>query len=84
MTLPSAAISCIQDTLQLLIEQAQEAKKLASSKKDKGEQNFEAGRAEALIEALHTWENQFKTFGLEKELGTVGKELRHFLKAEGL
>jgi hypothetical protein len=77
------AVACIQDTLRLLLEEAKEAKELASAKRGSPEEGFEVGRSQALAESLHTWANQLQTFGLAAQLDGSWEELRKFLAAEG-
>jgi hypothetical protein len=77
------AISCIEDTLRLLLQEAKQAKETAAMKRGSPEEGFEVGRSEALTEALHTWANQLRTFGLEAQLDGTWKELREFLSDQG-
>jgi hypothetical protein len=77
------AISCIEDTLRLLLEEAKQAKETAATKRGSAAEGFEVGRSEALTEALHTWANQLQTFGLEAQLNGAGEELRAFLTSQG-
>jgi hypothetical protein len=77
------AISCIEDTLRLLLDEAKHANEAAAAKRASGEEGFEVGRAEALAEALHTWANQLQTFGLEGQLNGTWDELRAFLQSCG-
>ncbi len=77
------AISCIEDTLRLLLEEAQEAKETAAAKRGSATEGFEVGRCEALTEALHTWANQLRTFGLDTQLNGMWQELHAFLAAQG-
>lgn len=77
------AISCIEDTLRLLLEGAKQAKETAAAKRGSAVEGFEAGRSEALAEALHTWANQLQTFGLNTELIGTWEELRAFLASQG-
>ena len=79
----NAAISCIEDTLRLLLEEAEQAKDKASAKRGSPEEGFEVGRAEALAEALHTWANQLQTFGLDTQLNGTWEQLRAFLTKQG-
>jgi hypothetical protein len=62
------AISCIEDTLRLLLEEAKQAKDTTAAKRGSPGEGFEVGRAEALAETLHTWANQLQTFGLDAQL----------------
>jgi len=77
------AISCIDDTLRLLLEEAKQAKETAAAKYGSPVEGFEVGRAEALAEALHTWANQLQTFGLDAQLDGTWEELRAFLVSQG-
>jgi hypothetical protein len=77
------AISCIEDTLRLLLQEAKQAKETAAAKRGSPEEGFEIGRSEALAEALHTWANQLRSFGLEAQLDGTWKELREFLSDQG-
>ncbi len=77
------AISCIEDTLRLLLEEAKQAKETAAAKRGSAAEGFEVGRSEALTEALHTWANQLQTFGLDAQLDGMWEELRAFLASHG-
>jgi hypothetical protein len=77
------AISCIEDTLRLLLDEAKQAKETAAAKSGSPEEAFEVGRSEALVETLHTWANQLQTFGLERQLNGTWDELRAFLASQG-
>jgi hypothetical protein len=77
------AISCIEDTLRLLLEEAKQAKETAVAKRGSAAEGFEVGRSEALAEALHTWANQLQTFGLDAQLNGTWVELRAFLASQG-
>jgi hypothetical protein len=77
------AISCIEDTIRLLVEEAKQANELAAAKRGSPEEGFEVGRSEALAEALHTWANQLQTFGLDAQLDGAWDELRAFLTSRG-
>lgn len=77
------AISCIEDTLRLLLDEAKQAKETAAAKRGSAEEGFEVGRAEALTEALHTWSNQLQTFGLDAQLNRTWQELRAFSASQG-
>ena len=77
------AISCIEDTLRLLLEEAKQAKETAATKRGTPQEGFEVGRAEALAEALHTWANQLQTFGLDAQLDGAWEELRAYLTSQG-
>ena len=67
------AISCIEDTLRLLLEEAKQAKETAAAKRGSTTEGFEIGRSQALAEALHTWANQLQTFGLDVQLNGAGR-----------
>jgi hypothetical protein len=77
------AISCIEDTLRLLLEEAKQAKAAAAAKRGSAADAFEVGRSEALAEALHTWSNQLETFGLSAQLDGAWAELCAFLASRG-
>ena len=77
------ALSCIEDTLRLLLEEARQAKETAAAKRGSPGEAFEVGRSEALVEALHTWANQLQTFGLETQLNGTWEQLRAFLSNQG-
>ena len=77
------AISCIEDTLRVLLEEAKQAKETASAKRGCPEEGFEVGRSGALAESLHTWANQLQTFGLDAQLNGTWEELRAFLTSQG-
>jgi len=77
------AISCIEDTLRLLLDEAKQAKEAAAAKRGSPGEGFEVGRSEALAEALHTWANQLQTFGFDTQLDGTWKELRAFLAEQG-
>ncbi len=77
------AISCIEDTLRMLLQEAKQAKETAVAKRGSPEEGFEVGRSEALAEALHTWANQLQTFGLDAQLDGTWEELRAFLSNRG-
>lgn len=77
------ALSCIEDTLRLLLEEAKEARALAVAKRGTPEEGFDVGRSEALTQVLHTWANQLQTFGLDAQLNGVWQELRTFLVGQG-
>ena len=77
------AISCIADTLGLLLEEAKQARAAAAAKQGSPEEGFEVGRSEALAEALHTWANQLQTFGLDAQLNGTWEQLRAFLTSQG-
>jgi len=77
------AISCIEDTLRLLLEEAKHAKDTAAANCGSPGDGFEVGRSEALAEALHTWANQLQTFGLDAQLNGTWEELRAFLASQG-
>jgi len=77
------AISCIEDTLRLLLQEAKQAKETAAAKRGSPEEGFEVGRSESLAQALHTWANQLQTFGLDAQLDGAWEELRAFLSHQG-
>jgi hypothetical protein len=77
------AISCIEDTLRLLLEQAKQAKETAAANRGGPTEGFEMGRSEALAETLHTWANQLQSFGLDAQLDGAWEELRIFLADRG-
>jgi hypothetical protein len=77
------AISCIEDTLRLLLEEAKQAKDTAAANSGNSGEAFEVGRSEALAEALHTWANQLQTFGLDAQLNVVWEEMCAFLASQG-
>ena len=77
------AISCIEDTLRLLLEEAKQAKDTRAAKRGSPEEGFEVGRSEALAEVLHTWTNQLQTFGLDAQLDGTWAEVRAFLNSQG-
>ncbi len=77
------AISCIEDTIRLLLEEARQANETAIAKRTTCDAAFEVGRSEALVETLHTWSNQLQTFGLDAQLNGTWEELRAFLASQG-
>ena len=77
------AISCIEDTLRLLLEEAKQAKDTAAANRGSPGEAFEVGRSEALAEALHTWANQLQTFGLDAQLNGAWEALQAFLASQG-
>lgn len=79
----NSALSCIEDTLRLLLDEAKQANQAAIEKRGTPEEAFKVGRSQALVETLHTWSNQLQTFNVDRELVTVGEELRHFLMSQG-
>lgn len=79
----SPAISVIEDTLRLLLEEAKQAKELAAAKRGSPDEAFEVGRSAALAESLHTWANQLQTFGLDAELNGTWEQLPAFLTSQG-
>jgi hypothetical protein len=84
IAISNAAVSCIADTLRLLLEEAKQAQEAATAAKDGGAgEGFECGRSEALAEALHTWANQLQTFGLETQLKGTWEDLSTFLARRG-
>jgi hypothetical protein len=76
------ALSCIEDTLRLLLEEAKEAKE-AAAKRGTPANDFDVGRSEGLSQVLSTWANQLQTFGIEADLNGVWEELRTFLSSQG-
>lgn len=76
-------ISCIDDTLRMLLAEAIIAKDTAAAKRGTLEEGFEVGRSEALAEVLHTWANQLRTFGLDAQLIGTWEELQAFLNGQG-
>jgi hypothetical protein len=79
----NGALSCIEDTLRSLLEEAKEARRAADRGRGSPGEGFVVGRAEALTEVLHTWSNQLETFGLSTQLDGVWIELREFLGPQG-
>jgi hypothetical protein len=79
----NSAISCIEDTLHLLVEEAKHAKETADTNRGSPTEGFDLGRSEALTQALHTWSNQLQTFGLNSQLNGAWDELRAFLASQG-
>ena len=77
------AIACIEDTLRMLLEEAQQAQEAAAAKRGNPDEGFEIGRSEALAEVLHTWANQLQTFGVDAQLNGTWTELRAFLTRQG-
>lgn len=77
------ALSCIEDTLRLLLDEAKESRQVADAGGSSPVEGFILGRAEALTEVLHTWSNQLQTFGLESQLNGVWAEMREFLASQG-
>jgi hypothetical protein len=77
------AISCIDDTLSMLLEEAKQAKETAAATRGSPGEGFEVGRSDALTEALHTWANQLQTFGFDAQLNGTWEELRAFLASQG-
>jgi hypothetical protein len=77
------ALSCIEDTLRLLLEEAKEAKETAAAKRCTPADGFDVGRSEGLSQVLSTWANQLQTFGIEADLNGVWEELRTFLSSQG-
>jgi hypothetical protein len=73
------ALSCIEDTLRLLLEEAKEA----AAKRGTPADGFDVGRSEALAQVLHTWANQLQTFGIDAHLNGAWEELRTFLASQG-
>lgn len=79
----NGALSCIEDTLRSLLEEAREARQAANAGRNSPGEGFVVGRAEALTEVLHTWSNQIETFGLSTQLNGVWTDLREFLTPQG-
>jgi hypothetical protein len=77
------ALSCIEDTLRLLLEEAKEASATAAARRGTPQEGFDVGRSEALVQVLHTWANQVQTFGLDAQLNGAWNELRTFLTGQG-
>lgn len=77
------ALSCIEDTLRLLLNEALEARRAAGASRDTPAEGFAVGRAEALTEILHTWSNQLETFGLDPQLHDLWSEMREYLASQG-
>lgn len=77
------ALSCIEDTLRLLLDEAKEARQAAAESLGSLGEGFIVGRAEAFTEVLHTWSNQLQTFGLDPRLDGVWADLREFLASQG-
>jgi hypothetical protein len=80
----NSAISCIEDTLRLLLDEARRAEETAKAARGKPGEGFEVGRSEALAETVHTWANQLKTFGLDQQLNGTWEQVRTFLTERGL
>lgn len=79
----NAALSCINDTIRLLLDEAREARQLAREKRGTPEEAFVLGRSDALTQSLHTWSNQLETFEIEPDLDGIRGELKSFLAHEG-
>lgn len=79
----SEALSCIEDTLRLLLDEAKEARLAAVAGRGSPGEGFVVGRAEALTEVLDTWSNQVQTFGIDAQLNGVWDEMREFLASQG-
>jgi hypothetical protein len=77
------ALSCIEDTLSLLLEEGKQAQETGAAKRGSPEEGFEVGRSQALTEVLHTWANQLQTFGLDVQLDGTWDKLRAFLTSQG-
>jgi hypothetical protein len=77
------ALACMEDTLHNLIGEAQEAHTAAVTARGTSEEAFRLGRAEALVQSLHSWSNQLQTFGLDVQMNGVWGELREFLVSQG-
>jgi hypothetical protein len=76
-------ISCIEDTLRLLLEEAKQAKAMAMAKRGSPEEGYEVARSETLAQVLDTWANQLQTFGLDAKMNGAWEELRTFLSSQG-
>ena len=74
------ALSCIEDTLRLLLEEAKEAK---AAKRGTAEEGFDIGKSEALTQVLHTWANQLANLRAGRPTGRRWEELRAFLSSQG-
>ena len=79
----NAALSCIEDTLRSLLDEAKQAEASAASNRSAPEEGFEIGRSETLAQVLHTWSNQIQTFGLDAELNGVWDDLKSYLNRHG-
>ena len=77
------AISCIEDTLRLLLEEAKQANEITAAKRGTPNEAFEIARSQTLAETLHTWANQLQTFGLDAQLNGTWEQLRAFLTEQG-
>jgi hypothetical protein len=76
-------LSCIEDTIRFLLDEAKEARATAREKCGSPEEAFAVGRAEALTEVLHTWSNQLQTFCVAPKLNGTWEILRSFLDSQG-
>jgi hypothetical protein len=79
----NAALSCIEDTLRSLLEEAKQAEEAAAANRSIPGGGFEVGRSETLAQVLHTWSNQIRTFELDGELDGVWDELKMYLSRHG-
>ena len=79
----NAALSCIEDTLRSLLDDAKQADESAAANRGAAGAAFEVGRSETLAQVLHTWSNQLQTFGLDSQLDGVWGELRTYLNRHG-
>jgi hypothetical protein len=79
----NAALSCIEDTLRSLLEEARQAEESAAVSGGGPGAGFNVGRSETIAEILHTWSNQLQTFGLDGQLNGVWEELRAYLNRHG-
>jgi len=78
------ALDCIRDTLFMLLDEAKTARSAVLDRKGNEDKRFAVYRGETLVEILHTWANQVKTFELDVELGEAYVELRKFLDEAGM
>lgn len=83
MWIMNPAISCIADTLRLLLEETKRPKETAAAKRGSAAEGFEIVRSEALAEDLQIWANQLRTFGLDSQLNGMWEGLRVFLASQG-
>jgi hypothetical protein len=79
----NTALSCIEDTLRSLLDEAKQADELVATNRGAAGEGFEVGRTETLAQVLHTWSNQLQTFGLDTQLDGVWDELRAYLTRHG-
>jgi hypothetical protein len=76
------AVSCIQDAVRSLLDEARQAKELAVAKRGTPEQDFEVGMSRGLAEALQTLANRLHASGLDSQLNGSWDDLCAFLDAE--